>query len=165
MIRTWYCRADLFLFPSTFDTNGLVVREAAACGLASVLVEGSCAAEDVTDGRNGFLIEENAESMAQMLRRLLPQPALTRQVGENAQRELYLSWEDSVARACARYEVVLDNFRRGMYPTHDNLADGFCGVRRSRWTPSTGSAASRSSCAPPWMRTCGNGRMRYWRGG
>ena len=40
--------------------------------------------------------------MAQMLRRLLPQPALTRQVGENAQRELYLSWEDSVARACAR---------------------------------------------------------------
>ncbi|MBO7669518.1 MAG: glycosyltransferase, partial [Oscillospiraceae bacterium] len=23
-IRAWYCRADLFLFPSTFDTNGLV---------------------------------------------------------------------------------------------------------------------------------------------
>ncbi|MEI3062834.1 MAG: glycosyltransferase [Oscillospiraceae bacterium] len=40
-IRAWYCRADLFLFPSTFDTNGLVVREAAACGLASVLVAGS----------------------------------------------------------------------------------------------------------------------------
>ena len=46
-IRAWYCRADLFLFPSTFDTNGLVVREAAACGLASVLIAGSCAAEDV----------------------------------------------------------------------------------------------------------------------
>lgn len=52
IIRAWYCRADLFLFPSTFDTNGLVVREAAACGLASVLIAGSCAAEDVTDGRN-----------------------------------------------------------------------------------------------------------------
>lgn len=25
-LRAWYCRADLFLFPSTFDTNGLVVR-------------------------------------------------------------------------------------------------------------------------------------------
>lgn len=46
VIRAWYCRADLFLFPSTFDTNGLVVREAAACGLGSVLVRGSCAAED-----------------------------------------------------------------------------------------------------------------------
>ena len=61
-IRAWYCRANLFLFPSTFDTNGLVVREAAACGLASVLIAGSCAAEDVTDGESGFLIEENAES-------------------------------------------------------------------------------------------------------
>ena len=84
IIRAWYCRADLFLFPSTFDTNGLVVREAAACGLASVLIAGSCAAEDVTDGRNGFFIEENAASMAAMLRRLLPQRELLRQVGENA---------------------------------------------------------------------------------
>ena len=29
-LRAWNTRADLFLFPSTFDTNGLVVREAAA---------------------------------------------------------------------------------------------------------------------------------------
>lgn len=32
IIRAWYGRSDLFLFPSTFDTNGLVVREAAASG-------------------------------------------------------------------------------------------------------------------------------------
>ena len=38
-IRAWYTRADLLLFPSTFDTNGLVVREAAACSLGSVLIE------------------------------------------------------------------------------------------------------------------------------
>ena len=123
IIRAWYCRADLFLFPSTFDTNGLVVREAAACGLASVLIAGSCAAEDVTDGRNGFFIEENAASMAAMLRRLLPQRELLRQVGENARRELYISWDTSVANACRRYEVVLDNFRRGVYPARDTRVD------------------------------------------
>ena len=39
-LRAWYSRADLFLFPSTFDTNGLVVREAAASGCPSVLVAG-----------------------------------------------------------------------------------------------------------------------------
>ena len=66
-IRAWYCRADLFLFPSTFDTNGLVVREAAACGLGCVLIQGSCAAEGITDGRNGILIEENAASLAAVL--------------------------------------------------------------------------------------------------
>ena len=53
-IRAWYTRADLLLFPSTFDTNGLVVREAAACSLGSVLIEGSCAAEGITDGDTGI---------------------------------------------------------------------------------------------------------------
>ena len=66
-LRAWYSRADLFLFPSTFDTNGLVVREAAASGCPSVLIAGSCAAEGVTDGRNGFLIEENAVSLCAKL--------------------------------------------------------------------------------------------------
>ena len=49
------------------DTNGLVVREAAACGLASVLIKDSCAAEGITDGRNGFVIDENADAMASLL--------------------------------------------------------------------------------------------------
>ena len=38
IIRAWYGRSDLFLFPSTFDTNGLVVREAAASGTATVMI-------------------------------------------------------------------------------------------------------------------------------
>ena len=125
VIRAWYCRADLFLFPSTFDTNGLVVREAAACGLASVLIAGSCSAEDITDGRNGFFIEENAASMAALLRGLYGRWELVRQVGENAQKEIYISWESSVRRACERYEIVIDNFRRGLYPPHDAPSDEF----------------------------------------
>ena len=124
-IRAWYTRADLFLFPSTFDTNGLVVREAAACALASVLVEGSCAAEDVEDGRNGFLIREDAQSMAETLIRLLPQRETMRRVGEGAQRELYLSWEDAVKHAYDRYGAVIDNYRRGLYPAHESFTDEF----------------------------------------
>ena len=123
LIRAWYCRADLFLFPSTFDTNGLVVREAAACGLASVLVAGSCAAEDVTDGESGFLIEENADSMAAMLRRLLAEPEAMHRVGEGAQREIYVSWETAVACAYERYGEVIENYKRGAYPRHDTFTD------------------------------------------
>ena len=124
-IRAWYCRADLFLFPSTFDTNGLVVREAAACGLGSVLIEGSCAAEDIVDGRTGFLIAENAESMAAKLVSLSGDRDAMRRVGENAQREIYLSWDDAVSRAYDRYHVVIDNYRAGRYPTHERPSDDF----------------------------------------
>ena len=122
-IRAWYCRADLFLFPSTFDTNGLVVREAAACGLASVLVAGSCAAEDVTDGESGFLIEENAESMAAVLQRLLAEPEQMRRVGEGAQREIYISWETAVQRAYQRYYAVIDDYRRGVSKLAERPSD------------------------------------------
>lgn len=124
-IRAWYSRANLFLFPSTFDTNGLVVREAAACGTATVMVAGSCAAEGVTDGRNGFLIEESAPSLAAKLRELCAGPETMRRVGEAAGQELYLSWEDAVSRACERYEIVIDRYRSGKYPRHDKPMDGF----------------------------------------
>ena len=112
-LRAWYCRADLFLFPSTFDTNGLVVREAAACGLPSVLIRGSCAAEDVTDGVTGFLIEENAPSMAACLTELLRTPVKLRSVGKAAEEGLYLSWADAVDHAAAHYETVMERYRSG----------------------------------------------------
>ena len=157
IIRAWYCRADLFLFPSTFDTNGLVVREAAACGLPSVLIAGSCAAEDVTDGRNGFFIEENADSMAAMLRRLIPQRDLMRRVGENAQREIYLSWDDSIANACRRYEVVLDNFRRGLYSVHDSRTDELL-----RGTAEYLDAVNRVRAARDQLRAAMDEDVRQW---
>ena len=112
-LRAWYCRADLFLFPSTFDTNGLVVREAAACGLPAVLIRGSCAAEDVADGVTGFLIEENAPSMAACLTELLQKPEKLRSVGRAAEETLYLSWADAVDHAAARYETVMERYRSG----------------------------------------------------
>ena len=124
-IRAWYCRANLFLFPSTFDTNGLVVREAAACALASVLVAGSCAAEDVDDGISGFLIEENAESMAAKLRELLANPEAMKRVGEGAQKNIYISWETAVAGAYERYGAVIENYRGGRYPKHETATDEF----------------------------------------
>lgn len=124
-LRAWYSRADLFLFPSTFDTNGLVVREAAASGTATVMIRNSCASEGVGDGRNGFCIEENAAAMAAKLEELCRAPEVMQVVGENAQRELYVSWETAVQRAMARYEVVIDNYRSGKYPKRERFGDEF----------------------------------------
>ncbi len=125
LIRAWYCRADLFLFPSTFDTNGLVVREAAACGTPTVMVAGSCAAEGVTDGRNGFFIDENAASLASKLEELCAAPETMKRVGEHARDELYISWETAVKRAYERYEIVIDNYRSGRCPRHTKPMDDF----------------------------------------
>ena len=126
VLRSWYSRADLFLFPSTYDTNGLVVREAAASSVASVLIRGSCAAEGVTDGRNGFLIEENADSLAKCLYALTKEKMLA--VGKAASQELYISWESAVYTATQRYETVIENYKSGRYPRQRKPMEGFMKV-------------------------------------
>lgn len=116
VLRAWNTRADLFLFPSTFDTNGLVVREAAACGLASVLIRDSCAAEGITDGRNGFIIDETPEAMASLLQRVCADIGQAHQAGEHAMEEIYLSWETCVAQAHGRYVSILEAKKAGKLP-------------------------------------------------
>ena len=121
-LRAWYSRADLFLFPSSYDTNGLVVREAAASSLASVLIRGSCAAEGVTDGHNGFLIEEDPQSLAQCLQGLTKQKMVA--VGQAASCELYISWEDAVKCATDRYATVIENHANGVHGRHLKPMEG-----------------------------------------
>ncbi len=111
LLRQYYCLGDIFLFPSTFDTNGLVVREAAACSLPSILIKDSAAAEGVEDGFSGFLSEENAESFAAVLKNAVSNRDHLKKTGENARDFIYTSWEDSVKRARARYEIVAENYK------------------------------------------------------
>ncbi len=115
VLRAWNTRADLFLFPSTYDTNGLVVREAAACGLASVLIRDSCASEGITDGRNGFIIDETPEAMAGLLLSVCGDLPHLHEVGMTAMEEIYLSWADAVSTAYERYQFVLSERQRKIY--------------------------------------------------
>lgn len=118
-LRVWNTRADLFLFPSTYDTNGIVVREAAACGLASVLIKGSCAAEGITDGRNGYLIEENADSMSALLEKIGSDLDALHVAGQNAMDEIYISWDQAVRIGYDRYKEV-----------HELAVSGELGIRK-----------------------------------
>lgn len=111
-IQGYYGVADILLFPSVFDTNGLVVREAAACATPSLLVRDSCAAEGIADGKTGFLCMESAHSIASVLSSIMDNKELLKTVGLNAQNEIYISWEDAVKKAYDRYYVVIDNFNK-----------------------------------------------------
>lgn len=113
LLRAVFSAADVFLFPSTFDTNGIVVREAAACGCPSVLVAGSCAAEGIDDGRTGFLFDGTVEDMTRVLRHICAEKGLAARVGQAACAGIYLSWEEAVARARARYLQLLDDWHSG----------------------------------------------------
>ncbi len=112
-VRTFFSIADLFLFPSTYDTSGLVVKEAAACDCASLLVRGSCAAEGIEDGVTGLLAEENAESCAKKILEAIRSENGFKKLGKAAGEKVYFSWEDSIKSAYKRYEeIVAERHRR-----------------------------------------------------
>lgn len=110
LLRAYYSRADLFLFPSTFDTHGIVVHEAAACGCPSLLVRGSSSSLGIPDGVSGFTAEETPEDFARAIRQLIAQPQKLKEVGQTAMDTLYLSWEDAVTNAYRRYENLCANW-------------------------------------------------------
>lgn len=112
-LRVFYTAGDLFLFPSLYDTNGIVVREAAACGVGSLLIEGSCAAEGITHGRTGILTQDNSEAIAAELEFAAAHLDEIHDIGQHAMDEVYISWETSVKRAFERYMVVIDDVKSG----------------------------------------------------
>ena len=109
-LQLYYSAADLLVFPSVFDTNGLVVREAAASATAALLVEESCAAEGIKDGKTGFLCRENAESVAESVLQIFKNRGRLKEVGLNAQNDIYISWDESIKNAYERYRIVIDDF-------------------------------------------------------
>lgn len=109
-LQIYYGTADMLVFPSVFDTNGLVVREAAASGTPSIVVASSCASEGITDCETGFLCLEAARSVASVIDKTIDNKDLLNRVGQNARDNIYISWEESITNAYNRYQVVIDKF-------------------------------------------------------
>jgi len=110
-LNTLYKRANLFVFPSLYDTSGIVVREAALFGCPSVLVKNSNAASGVIDEYNGFLIENTPASLAEKIENLLNKREILKKVGENARISLAVSWEKIMDVVAERYNHILKEFQ------------------------------------------------------
>ena len=106
-IKKYYAAADLFLFPSLYDTDGLVVKEAAALQTASVMLETATAASIITNEKDGFVIPNDADAFAKLLRELVHDPQRAHRVGVQASHSLVRSWEDVVDEVLDRYNSLI----------------------------------------------------------
>ncbi|CEK17623.1 glycosyltransferase [Chthonomonas calidirosea] len=82
-----YAAADVFCFPSSTETQGLVVGEARAAGLPSVVVNAGGAPETVSEGEDGFVVPVgDAEAFADRALRLLTDRTLAERMRRAARR-------------------------------------------------------------------------------
>jgi glycosyltransferase involved in cell wall biosynthesis len=116
-LAAWYHAADLFLFASETETQGLVLAEAAACGLPAVAVIAPGCDEVVRDGETGILTKGDPAALAEAAVGLLldgdrrvTMAARARQIAEQAfdvrlqiTRTLDV-YAEALARAARRHE-------------------------------------------------------------
>jgi len=76
--------ADAFSFASITETQGLVTIEAMAAGLPVVSVDGSGTRDIVEHGKQGFLVENDADALAKGIHELLSDPQQMKRFRHNA---------------------------------------------------------------------------------
>jgi 1,2-diacylglycerol 3-alpha-glucosyltransferase len=84
-VDRYYAAADLFVFPSITETQGLVVQEAMSHGLPSVAVGGGGASASIRDGQSGFVVKNVATSFAQAILTVLTDSGLQLSMALRAQ--------------------------------------------------------------------------------
>jgi UDP-glucose:(heptosyl)LPS alpha-1,3-glucosyltransferase len=94
----YYAAADALVLPSFYDPFGLVVLEAAACGLPVVTSRSTGASELLSDALDGYVLDDPADDRqwAGRLEKLLDAP-LRRRMGEAARR---LALQYTLQRNC-----------------------------------------------------------------
>ena len=102
-----YQRASVFVFPSIYDNAPMVLREAAAMETPSVLTRGSCAAEVVTDGENGFLAEDSSQDLADVLLKNLHDVDRLKALGAAAKKTIAVPWDGIIDMALERYKNLI----------------------------------------------------------
>ena len=103
-----YASADVFCFPSTTDTFGQVLLEAAASGLPTVAAAAGGAPELVRDRKTGLLVApDDAEAFAAALVSLAASAELRRTLGAQARESaLRWTWDRAFAQLAAAYRAA-----------------------------------------------------------
>jgi UDP-glucose:(heptosyl)LPS alpha-1,3-glucosyltransferase len=112
--RPYLRAADVFVFPSAYESYGLVVLEALASGVPVVATNTGCVPDVVADGENGYVVKSDAEEIARRVTELASRP----------QREL---------RAAARHSAEAHSWAR--------IAGQYLEVMRTRLGVHFGEAA------------------------
>lgn len=117
VIADYNLLADLILFPSLYDTSSIVQIEGACMKTPTAFVEGSVTSCTVTDGVNGFIFPNNVDKYADGVHKIINDENTLETVGENARRDLYVSWDNVVKTTLGAYKELIENKREKVIKT------------------------------------------------
>ena len=103
-----YRRANLFLFPSWYDTNSLVQIEAASQKTATLFIRGTKTSSTVEENVSGFKCDDGAEAYAEKICEIFENKEELERISEGAHKNLYKTWEEVVQMVEQNYYNLLE---------------------------------------------------------
>lgn len=83
-VDRFYAAADIFVFSSITETQGLVVQEAMTYGLPAIAVAGGGASAGIQNGINGFIVKNDAKAFAAKVLHVMSNQALYEELAHGA---------------------------------------------------------------------------------
>ena len=113
-----FASADIFAFPSTTETFGLVTLEAMASGLAPVAAKAGGAVGIIQEGSSGLFTEPlSGADLARKVEWLLDHPNHRKVIAEHAlARAQEYRWDRILDRLFESYQEVIESFRSRRFP-------------------------------------------------
>lgn len=105
LLKKVYARADLLLFPSLYDTDGIIKFEAASQYTPTVFVENTGAASQIIDNETGFISARTPEAFAEKIYEAITNDSLYEKVSKNCYEKVYRTWQDSANEV---YNLMLE---------------------------------------------------------
>lgn len=109
-LKEVYQASDIFLTLPQHETFGISVTEAMACGLPVIATKVGELHRIIKHGKTGFLLDfpPNEDNLAQIIKTLLKDSELSREIGQNAKKEVLskFSWKRSVQNIIGLYERI-----------------------------------------------------------
>jgi glycosyltransferase involved in cell wall biosynthesis len=106
-----YKIADLFLFPSIYDSSSLVQIEAASQKTPTLFLRDTATSSTVTENVNGFFSEHDPLQYAEKIMEIFKNQKLYLKVKEQCFRDLYVTWSDVTEEVFQRYLSLIEQKR------------------------------------------------------
>lgn len=104
-----YLRANLFIFPSTFDTASLAPIEAAAMKLPTIMNKDCSTAEIIENDVNGYLVKESPVDWAEKIEEIIKDKDKLIAIKETAYKQVYRTWDSVAKEVVENYKEIIKN--------------------------------------------------------
>lgn len=107
-LSAYYHIADLFLFPSLYDSSSLVQIEAASQKTPTVFLEGAVTIGSIKDNVTGFISKQTPADFSNRIHEIFENTILFEEVRNNVYDSVYVTWRNQVDKTLSNYNQALE---------------------------------------------------------